>query len=133
MVLVICCREEYRTKSDTLERIPCILWIEFDDPTVGKEKRAESEYLYFRNKTIQRNWSPIALETRRFQIGKGVSGDKIVRKQFPFIVVHIEMRMSRIGLYTVLSRAKSASGLYVVGNLKLINKLSEKAPVYMET
>ena len=35
-------------------------------------------------------------------------------------------------LYTALSRAKSASGLFVVGNLKLINKLSEKDPVHLE-
>ena len=143
-------RIEYGTKSDTLERVPCILWIEFDDPTVGKEKRAESKYRYLRNKTIQRNWTPIGLETRRFQRGKGVSCYKIVRKQFPFIVaealtihksqgdtyecvvVHIEMRMTRNALYTALSRAKSASGLYIVGNLKLSNKLSEKDPVYME-
>ena len=79
-----------------------------------------------------------------------MSCHKIVRKQFPFIVaeattihesqndtyecvvVHIEMRMSRNALYTALSRAKSASGLYIVGNLKLTNKLSENDPVYME-
>ena len=143
-------RIEYGTKSDTLERVPCILWIQFDDPTVGKEKRAESKYRYLRNKTIQRNWTPIGLETRRFQRGKGVSCYKIVRKQFPFIVaealtirksqgdtyecvvVRIELRMSRNALYTALSRSKSASGLYIVGNLKLTNKLSEKDPVYME-
>ena len=143
-------RIEYGTKRNTLERVPCILWIEFDDPTVGKEKRAESKYRYLRNKTIQSNWTPIGLETRRFQRGKGVSCYNIVRKQFPFIVaealtihksqgdtyecvvVHIEMRMTRNALYTALSRAKSASGLYIVGNLKLTNKLSEKDPVYME-
>ena len=75
-------RIEYGTKSDTLERVPCILWIEFDDPTVGKEKRAESKYRYLRNKTIQRNWTPIGLETRRFQRGKGVSCYKIVGNSF---------------------------------------------------
>ena len=30
----------YGTKSESLERVPCILWMEFDDPTVGKDKRA---------------------------------------------------------------------------------------------
>ena len=40
--------------------------------------------------------------------------------------------MLRNALYTALSRAKSASGLFVVGNLKLTNKLSEKDPVHLE-
>ena len=57
----------YGTQSDTLERVPCILWIEFDDPTVGKDKRAKSQHRYLRDSTIQRNWTPIGLETRRFQ------------------------------------------------------------------
>ena len=79
-----------------------------------------------------------------------MSSYRIVRKQFPFIVaealtihksqgdtydcvvVHIELRMPRNALYTALSRAKSASGLFVVGNLKLTNKLSEKDPVHLE-
>ena len=39
---------------------------------------------------------------------------------------------ARIALYTAFSRAKSESGLYIVGNLKLSNKLSEKDPVYLE-
>ena len=113
----------YGTKSDSLEGVPCILWMEFDDPTVGKDKRAKSQHRYLRDSTIQRNWTPIGLETRRFQRGKGVSSYKIVRKQFPFIVaealtihksqgdtydcvvVHIELRMPRNALYTALSRA----------------------------
>ena len=124
--------------------------MEFDDPTVGKDKRAKSQHRYLRDSTIQRNWTPIGLETRRFQRGKGVSSYNIVRKQFPFIVaealtihknqgdtydcvvLHIELRMPRNALYTALSRAKSASGLFVVGNLKLANKLSEKDPVHLE-
>ena len=76
----------YGTKSGSLERVPCILWMEFDDPTVGKDKRAKSQHRYLRDSTIQRNWTPIGLETRRFQRGKGVSSYQIVRKQFPFIV-----------------------------------------------
>ena len=40
--------------------------------------------------------------------------------------------MLRNALYTALSRAKSASGLFVLGNLKLTNKLSEKDPVHLE-
>ena len=40
--------------------------------------------------------------------------------------------MLRNALYTALSRAKSASGLFIVGNLKLSNKLSEKDPVQLE-
>ena len=118
----------YGTKSDSLERVPCILWMEFDDPTVGKDKRAQSQHHYLRDSTIQRNWTPIGLETRHFQRGKGVSSYRIVRKQFPFkvaealtihksqgdtyncVVVHIKLRMPRNALYTALSRAKSASG-----------------------
>ena len=140
----------YGTKSDSLERVLCLLWFKFDDPTVGKDKRAESQHRYLRDSTIQRNWTPIGLETQRFQRGKGVSSHKIFRNQFPFIVtealtihksqsdtydcivVHIELRMPRNALYTALSRAKSASGLFVVGNLKLTNKLLEKDPVHLE-
>ena len=40
--------------------------------------------------------------------------------------------MSLNALYSALSRAKSASGLFVVGNLKLTNKLSEKDYVHLE-
>ena len=75
---------------------------------------------------------------------------RVVRKQFPFIVaealtnhksqgdsyecvvVHIERSLPRNALYTALSRAKTASGLFIVGNLKLTNKLSDKDPVFRE-
>ena len=36
--------------------------------------------------TLLNTWTPIGLETRRFQRGKGVSCYRIVRKQFPFVV-----------------------------------------------
>ena len=42
------------------------------------------------------------------------------------------MRMTRNALYTALSRAKTAAGLFIVGNLKVPGKLSEKDPVYIE-
>ena len=75
---------------------------------------------------------------------------RIVRKQFPFtiaealtnhksqgdtyecVVVHIEPCPPRNALYTALSRAKTASGLFIVGNLKLTNKISEKDLVFQE-
>ena len=131
----------YGAKSSSLERVPCIHWMEFDDPTVGKDKQAKTQHRYLRDSTIQRNWTPIGLETQRFQRGKGVSSCRIVRKQFPFIlaealtfhksqgntfeclVLHIELRMPRHALYTAHSGDKSASGLFVVGNLKVINEL----------
>ena len=143
-------RIEYGTRRDTQARVPCILWIEFDDPIVGTEKRANSKARYLHDTTILKTWTPIGLETRRFQRGKGVSCYRIVRKQFPFIVaealtnhksqgdtyecvvVHIEPRLPRNALYTALSRAKTASGLFIVGNLKLTNKISENDPVFRE-
>ena len=76
----------YGTKSGSLERVLCILWMEFDDPTIGKDKRAKSQHRYLRDSTIQRNWTPICLETRSFQRRKDVGSYKIVWKQFPFIV-----------------------------------------------
>ena len=79
-------RIEYGTRSATQLRVPCVLWMEFDDPTVGKEKRANSKARYLRDNTILKSWTPIGLETRRFQRGKSVSCYRIVRKQFPFIV-----------------------------------------------
>ena len=118
-------RIEYGTRGDTQQaRVPCILWIEFDDPTVGKEKRANSKARYLRGNTILNTWTPIGLETRRFQRGKAVSCYHIVRKQFPFVVaealtnhksqgdtyecvvVHIERALLRNALYTVLRPMK---------------------------
>ena len=63
----------YGSNTGSLARLPCILWMEFDDPTVGKDKRAKSQHRYLRDSAIQRTWTPIGLETRRFQRGKGVS------------------------------------------------------------
>ena len=40
--------------------------------------------------------------------------------------------MLHIALYTALSRAKSESVLFVVGNLNLTNKLSEKDSFHLE-
>ena len=40
--------------------------------------------------------------------------------------------MPRNALYTALSRAKLASGLFIEGKLKLTNKFSEKDPVFTE-
>ena len=112
-------RIEYGTRRDTQNRVPCILWIEFDDPTVGTEKQANSKARYFRDNTILKTWITIGLETIRFQRGKGVSCYRIVRKQFPFVVaealtnhmsqsdtyecvvVHIERALPRNGLYRV--------------------------------
>ena len=141
---------KYGTRSDTQERVPVVLWIEFDDPTVGKEKRVKSKARYLRDDTVLKTWTPIGLETKRFKRGRGVSCYRVVRKQFPFIVaealtnhksqgdsyecvvVHIERSLPRNALYTALSRAKTASGLFIVGNLKLTNKLSDKDPVFRE-
>ena len=46
--------------------------------------------------------------------------------------MHIEPRLPRNALYTALSRAKTASGLFIVGNLKLTNEISEKDQVLRE-
>ena len=64
-------RIEYGTRRDTQARVPCILWIEFDDPTVGTGNRANSKARYLRDNTILNTWTPVGLETRRFQRGKG--------------------------------------------------------------
>ena len=142
-------RIEYGTRRDTQARVPCILWIEFDDPTVGKQKRTNSKARCLRDNTILNTWTPIGLETKRFQRGKGVSY-RIVRKQFIFVVaealinhksqgdmykcvvVHIERALPGNALYTVVSSAKTTSGLFIVGNLKLTNIISEKDPVFQE-
>ena len=47
------------------------------------------------------------------------------------VVVHIERWLPRNALYTALSRAKTASGLFIVG-LKFTNRISEKDPVFQE-
>ena len=40
--------------------------------------------------------------------------------------------MPRNALYIALRRAKTVSGIFIVGNLKLSNKISEKDPVFQE-
>ena len=45
-------RIKYATMRDTQARVPCILWIEFDDQTVGTEKRANTKARYLSDNTI---------------------------------------------------------------------------------
>ena len=47
-------RIEYGTRNEIQTRVPCILWIEFDDPTVGKEMRGNFKACYLRDSTILR-------------------------------------------------------------------------------
>ena len=51
-------RIEYGTRRDTQARDPCILWIEFDDPTVGTPKHANSKAPYLHDNAILKTWTP---------------------------------------------------------------------------
>ena len=42
------------------------------------------------------------------------------------VVVHIELPLPRKALYTALSRVKTPFGLFIIGNIKLSSKISEK-------
>ena len=106
-------RIEYGTRGDTQARAPCILWTEFDDLIVGTEKCANYKARYLRDNTILKTWTPIGLETRRFQKWKGVSCYRIVRKQFSFIVAE--------GLTNHKSQGDTTMAYYIHGLLSARN------------
>ena len=67
---------KYYTKEDNLD----IVWIKFNDPTIGQQQRIK--YAHHYNQCIEKDWIPIVRITRPIQ--KISTSKKItIRKQFP--------------------------------------------------
>ena len=55
-----------------------IIWVQFEDENIGKKRRSEYKNKY--NEQIDKSWTPIFPETRKFSIGKN---HEVNRTQFP--------------------------------------------------
>ncbi|XP_037825564.1 uncharacterized protein LOC119613607 [Lucilia sericata] len=105
---------------------PFTLWIKFSDTSIGVLARLQRRHP---NEAL---WTPIEMLVRSFQY-KQNENVNIDRKQFPVVpaegitihksqgatyesvAVHLKSGMKRSALYVACSRAKSASGLYLIG------------------
>ncbi|PIK46449.1 hypothetical protein BSL78_16696 [Apostichopus japonicus] len=107
-----------------------IIWIQFDDISVGKACRHAKKELY--NSKIAPSWTPISQIGRQFRIGHNKNA-QVMRKQFPLrpataktvhrcqgdtmkeIVVDMSGARSQCHIhYVALSRVTSLNGLYVL-------------------
>jgi hypothetical protein len=137
---------DFRTINGT--QTPQTLWIEFDSPRIGSSARSRSYPRMFGTK----NLTPVARETRDIQ--RKASEHKFVlvsRSQFPVVaaesitihksqgqtyeevVVDVSSNLRLQLLYTALSRAKTSSGLYLVGqHLPDIKQRPQDHPLVQE-
>ena len=122
---------DYGKLQKTNQRVPCRLWIKFNEEKTGRKARANF-YNVMRNRDIDLSLTPIEPVTR--QINTKSTNFKVERKQFPLVpseamtiyknqggtydkaVVNIKKGMTRSELYVACSRATKASGLYLVGD-----------------
>ena len=141
-------------RSPAPKSVPIRVWIEFDDHCVGSSMRNC-------NKSAARNlglpefetqfWTPIDPVGRVARRRQGGGNLQILRRQFPLVpaqgitihksqgdtysevVVHLTNNIKRASLYVALSRAKTARGLYLIGELKLPKEpqASDKVPAEM--
>ena len=107
-----------------------IIWIKFDDLTVGLQTRLQNSSLYKRD--IDASWTPIQPICRQFQVGKSHSS-QVMRKQFPLrqsaaktihrcqgdtldqvVVDFSSNRKEAHTHYVGLSRVKTLNGLFVL-------------------
>ena len=140
-------------RSERPNSIPIRVWIQFDDHSVGRNRRDN-------NKSATRNlgipnsdtWTPIDRIGRIARRRQGGGNLQILRKQFPLVpaqaitihksqgdtysevVVHLTKTIKRASLYVALSRAKTARGLYLIGELRLPKEplASDKVPSEMK-
>ena len=115
---------------------PLRVWIEFDDQKVGFRLR-ERNRVSARNLNVPDLWTPVEPTGRIVRRQQSGGSLQLMRRQFPLVpamavtihksqgdtysqvAVHLTTGMQRSHLYVACSRAKTAEGLYLVGNLKL--------------
>ncbi|KAK7497420.1 hypothetical protein BaRGS_00011262 [Batillaria attramentaria] len=106
-----------------------IVWIEFDEESVGKKTRQENKHLY--TQTISTKWTPVFQAVKQFRVGKR-ENVAVLRRQFPLtacfaITIHKsqgstleKVAVSFQGMaqhhlvYVALSRAKTLDGLHLL-------------------
>ena len=113
--------ENIQLSSDNLTASG-IIWIKFDETTVGSQTRAQNASLY--KPGVDASWTPTQPLCRQFQVGKSHSS-QVMRKQFPvrqsaaktihrcqgdFTTSHKEVHTHYVGL----SRVKTLDCLFVL-------------------
>ncbi|MES9882338.1 MAG: AAA family ATPase [Sedimenticola sp.] len=122
--------------SHTSRQAAGVVWIQFEDPMVGRNTRSENKNFY-RNH-IDQTWTPIIPISRQFRVGRNKQGE-VLRTQFPLrpcaaktihraqgetlqrIVVDFSVTNQKIrkpffqhAHYVGLSRVTSLDGLHIV-------------------
>ncbi|XP_070175663.1 uncharacterized protein [Littorina saxatilis] len=136
------------SKSGT-ERKPVRVWIEFDDHDVGRTMRGNNKRAA-KNLNVSNTWTPVDYVCRVARRKQGGGNLQILRKQFPLVpamaitihksqgdtysrvAVHLTRSMKRASLYVACSRAKTAEGLYLVGELHPPSEPSATDKVVLE-
>ena len=140
------------------ENIPSILWVQFDDDTVGKMQR--SEYKKYYSETIHVSWTPIFTQFRE----SIVRNSRVIRAQFPLVpaaavtihkcqlstlknvVLNMDPTLSpdlakNMGLarqfyqhahYVAASRVSSLEGLQILNWAPHLISVNEEVKVHME-
>ena len=67
---------DFGTRSDTKEKVPLRVWLEFGDENVGTYQRDLFKAMIISRK-IPPNWTPIEMIARRFQRGRGTSSIQV--------------------------------------------------------
>ena len=114
---------------DVNQTVPSIIWILFDDVTIGSERRRNFRNIY--SADLDNLWTPIAPIARQFTVGK-YKNAKIQRTQFPLqlacaktvhrsqgvtlaeIVVQLPNEKRPHIHYVALSRVSSLTGLNIL-------------------
>ena len=108
---------------------PSIIWVSFQEPTVGCKQRKEFSHLY--SEQIEKNWTPVLEITRQFQLFQKKQV-QVFRRQFPLrpasaktihrcqgdtmneAVVDLPCSKKDHMHYVALSRLRNISGLHVL-------------------
>ena len=117
---------DYRVPSSNR---PSIIWVLFQDSTIGRHYCREYSHLY--NEQIQSNWTPILEVTRQFRLNKR-NQIQVLRRQFPLrpagaktihrcqgdtlneAVVDLPASTREHMHYVGLSRLRNISGLHIL-------------------
>ena len=131
------------------DRKPVRVWIEFDDPSVGSSMRGNNRRAA-QSLGLPTSWTPVDPVCRLAKRKQGGGNLQIMRKQFPLVpamaitvhksqgdtysrvAVHLTRGMKRASLYVACSRAKTAEGLYLVGDLHLPGEPGPRDKVTLE-
>ena len=132
--LVFCLPIRRHYEFNLLHRVPdssrpSIIWVSFQEPTVGCKQRKEFSHLY--SEQIEKNWTPVLEITRQFQLFQKKQV-QVFRRQFPLrpasaktihrcqgdtmneAVIDLPCSKKDHMHYVALSRLRNISGLHVL-------------------